>query len=175
MSQPALDPFATLRGRWGGAPVAPPVPAVPTKAGHGGTPDTPVGSHCGGVPTASALLVAALAGSDALAAGYGDGEHDRAERTCLAEHYAAEPAQQPYRPDDPDPLRDGLLRAALARPPTWADVEARPPPGAWCACCVRHRPDADGRWWRGARNPTGRRCVACNSAPCGVRTVETQT
>jgi hypothetical protein len=39
-----------------------------------------------------------------------DAEPDGAtERAAMAEHYAAPPEPDPYRPSDPDPLRDGLL------------------------------------------------------------------
>lgn len=34
---------------------------------------------------------------------------ERAERAAMAKHYAAPPAPCPWRPGDPDPLRDGLL------------------------------------------------------------------
>jgi hypothetical protein len=61
---------------------------------------------------AAALLAAAGAAAEALAAGPGEGAHDQAERAALAEHYAEAPAPAPYRPGDPDPLRDGLLRMA---------------------------------------------------------------
>jgi hypothetical protein len=37
------------------------------------------------------------------------GCHDGAERAAMAEHYAAPPDPYPWRPGDPDPLRDGLL------------------------------------------------------------------
>jgi hypothetical protein len=32
-------------------------------------------------------------------------------------HYSAEPSAEPYRPDHPDPLRDGLLAGFRLRPP----------------------------------------------------------
>ena len=34
---------------------------------------------------------------------------EAAERAAMAEHHAAPPADCPWRPGDPDPLRDGLL------------------------------------------------------------------
>ncbi len=34
---------------------------------------------------------------------------EAAERAAMAEHYAAPPDARPWRPGDPDPLRDGLL------------------------------------------------------------------
>jgi hypothetical protein len=37
------------------------------------------------------------------------GNDDDPEREAMAQHYAAEPSAQPYRPDTPDQLRDGLL------------------------------------------------------------------
>ena len=40
----------------------------------------------------------------------------------------------------------GLIRAALMRPPAWADTAARPTPGAWCSCCRRSPPATGGRW-----------------------------
>jgi hypothetical protein len=38
---------------------------------------------------------------------------------AMVEYYASEPTDRPYVPGDPDPLRDGLLRSALMRPPSW--------------------------------------------------------
>jgi hypothetical protein len=43
-------------------------------------------------------------------------DHDEAEATALAAHYAAPAAFDPWFPGKADPLRDGLLAAALARP-----------------------------------------------------------
>lgn len=90
------------------------------------------------------------------------GEHDAAEAAAMAQHYAAPPSADPYRPGDPDPLRDGLLAGALRRLPSWADPAAIPPPGAWCAGCSRHRPGAGGRWWCEADAPRGWRCRSCH-------------
>lgn len=36
--------------------------------------------------------------------------HDNAERAAMAEHYAAPAERQPYTPDQPDALRDGLIK-----------------------------------------------------------------
>ena len=72
----------------------------------------------------------------------------------------AGPAADPWSPGDPDPLGEGLLIAALARPPSWIDPASPPPSGAWCSCCGRnHR--AGGRWWREAEEPRGWRCGRC--------------
>ena len=66
----------------------------------------------------------------------------------------------PWHPGKPDPLRDGLLIAALARPPSWSGPTSPPPAGAWCSCCGRsHR--SGGRWWREAAEPKGWRCGRC--------------
>ncbi len=48
---------------------------------------------------------------------------------------------------------DGLRRAALQRPPSWADPGARPSPGCFCSCCLGRR------WWG---DPCGWRCWACH-------------
>lgn len=58
----------------------------------------------------------------------------------------------------------GLLRAARQRPPAWGNVASVPPVGAWCGCCGRHRPEAGGRWWREAIEPSGWRCATCHPA-----------
>jgi hypothetical protein len=39
------------------------------------------------------------------------------ELAAMREHYSAEPSAEPYRPDHPDPLRDGLLAGFRLRPP----------------------------------------------------------
>jgi hypothetical protein len=123
------------------------------------------------------LLRLADAGAAALA------EPDPAldeERTVMAGHYAAEPIARPYRPSDPDPLRDGLLVGALMRPPFWEG--SAPPRGAWCSCCGRSNPQAGGRWWR-PRHPRmdgtgagpGWRCWTCHPPPPGCETEEIRT
>lgn len=38
--------------------------------------------------------------------------HDAAEAAAMAQHYAAPAEPNPYTPEQPDALRDGLLRAA---------------------------------------------------------------
>jgi hypothetical protein len=48
-----------------------------------------------------------------------------AELAVMREHYA-EPSAEPYRPDHPDPLRDGLLAGFRLRPPPPGhDIEER--------------------------------------------------
>jgi hypothetical protein len=61
--------------------------------------------------------------ADALAAP----DPDLAEELAvMAEYYAAEPSPRPYRPSDPDPLRDGLLLGFHLRPlPPGYDIEKR--------------------------------------------------
>jgi hypothetical protein len=41
---------------------------------------------------------------------------DDPERQAMLAHYSAEPSDLPYRPDHPDPLRDGLLTGFRLRP-----------------------------------------------------------
>jgi hypothetical protein len=45
------------------------------------------------------------------------GDDDDPERRAMLAHYSAEPSAEPYRPDHPDPLRDGLLAGFRLRPP----------------------------------------------------------
>ena len=59
----------------------------------------------------------------------------------------------------------GLMRAALMRPPSWADATTWPTPGAWCGCCSRQQPEAGGRWWQEAEAPKGWRCATCYPPP----------
>jgi hypothetical protein len=66
-----------------------------------------------------------------------DAEREQ-ERAVLAEHYGAEPSADPYRPSDPDPLRDGLVVGAVMRLPAWE--RATPPRAAWCSVCGRSDP-----------------------------------
>ncbi|WP_376091226.1 hypothetical protein ACE7GA_21340 [Roseomonas sp. CCTCC AB2023176] len=94
---------------------------------------------------------------------------DDPEAAAMAAHYAAPPSPAPYTPASADPLRDGLRRAAMLRPPAWADAAAIPSPGARCSCCVGHR------WWRETHAPTGWRCTTCHPAPPGMNTVEVST
>ena len=85
------------------------------------------------------------------------------ERGETAAALAGPAAADPWHPGKPDPLRDGLLTAALARPPSWSDPASPPPAGAWCSCCGRsHR--SGGRWWREAAEPKGWRCGRCHPA-----------
>lgn len=73
----------------------------------------------------------------------------------------------------------GMMRAALMRPPAWAErPDCHPPPGAWCGGCSRQQPEAGGRWWQEAVAPKGWRCATCYPPPshrqtrqiCGVST-----
>jgi len=48
---------------------------------------------------------------------------------------------------------DGLQRAAMQRPPSWADPTARPSRGCYCSCCHGRR------WWG---DPRGWRCWTCH-------------
>lgn len=43
-------------------------------------------------------------------------DHDEAEAAALAAHYATPAEADPWHPGKADPLRDGLLEAALGRP-----------------------------------------------------------
>jgi hypothetical protein len=52
-------------------------------------------------------------------------------------------------------LLDGYLRAALQRPPSWADPTALPSRGCFCSCCKGRR------WWREREAPKGWRCSVC--------------
>ena len=61
---------------------------------------------------------------------------------------------------------DGFRRAALMRPPSWADPAARPSAGSYCSCC-RGR-----RWWCELEAPKGWRCYTCHPAD-GARPGET--
>lgn len=94
-------------------------------------------------------------------------DHDAGERAAMVAHYAAEGEEQPYRPWDPDPLRDGLHRGFHAHRRLWeslpcgadrgrAFAEVRREPGA-CPIC------AGKRWWCEVREPdTARRCATCH-------------
>jgi hypothetical protein len=54
------------------------------------------------------------------------GDDDDPERQAMTEHYSAPPSPRPYRPSDPDPLRDGLLAGFRLRPPPPGyDIEKR--------------------------------------------------
>jgi hypothetical protein len=106
---------------------------------------------------------------------------DDSEREAMLAHYSAEPSARPYLPSDPDDYRDGLLTAALMRPPSWSGSTPPPPKGAWCSCCGRsHR--SGGRWWR-PRNPRsdglglgqGWRCMVCHPPPAGSDIEEVRT
>ncbi len=55
----------------------------------------------------TAMLAAAV--EDGVPHGDVDHPDDEAERAAMVEHHAAPPDPCPWRPGDPDPLRDGLL------------------------------------------------------------------
>lgn len=111
------------------------------RAAEAASSDPPPPGPDGG---AAALLAAAEAAAEALAAGAGDGAHDQAERAALAAHYTEAPAPAPYRPGEPDPLRDGLLAGAW--PARAAPLFLRPDQGSAAA--------ASGPSWP-ARNAVG--------------------
>ncbi|MBV8524303.1 MAG: hypothetical protein JOY71_19610 [Acetobacteraceae bacterium] len=67
-------------------------------------------------------------------------------------------ARPPQGADNPAAALDGLRRAALQRPTSWADPGAAPPPGAWCSCCK------GGVRWTERENPNGWRCAVCHPA-----------
>jgi hypothetical protein len=73
-----------------------------------------------------------------------------------------------------------LERSALMRPPSWEG--GAPPPGAFCSCCSRHKPEAGGRWWQprqprmdGLAAGPGWRCWACHPPPPGCDVEERRT
>ena len=135
----------------------PPPPSACPPAGGGGRGFRDCGDHTSGK---AAFLNAAQAAAAALAAPDPALDHERAE---IAAALAGPAAADPWHPGKPDPLRDGLLTAALARPPSWSDPASPPPAGAWCSCCGRsHR--SGGRWWREAAEPKGWRCGRCHPA-----------
>ena len=110
----------------------------------------------GGTDVVAFYRQAAEGAAAALAADDPGLAHERGEMAAAM----AEPAADPWRPSTPDPLGDGLLLGALARPPSWSGPAFPPPPGAWCSCCGRsHR--CGGRWWREATEPKGWRCGRC--------------
>ena len=62
-------------------------------------------------------LLAGWRAARAAAAAPAPLDHDEAERLAMAAHYAAPPeGPGAYRPGDPDPLRDGLLKLARLMP-----------------------------------------------------------
>jgi hypothetical protein len=141
-----------------------------TPGGAIGTNDTN-GKASGETSEAARLLRLAEAGAEAL------GEPDPAldeERAAIAEARAAEVAGAlPVKPEaDHRRHLAALERSALQRPSSWE--EGAPPPGAWCSCCSRHKPEAGGRWWQ-PRQPRmdglgvapGWRCWACHPPPPG--------
>ena len=105
------------------------------------------------------------AGHDAMRAAnpappHAEASDNAGEAAALAAHYAAPADPGAYQPTDPDPLRDGLLSAAMKRPPAWADNMAEPSRGAVCSCC-------GGRRWWGDR--LGWRCATCHPRPRDYR------
>ena len=136
---------------------AAPLAAGPTGAfGAIGTGVEGVG-EAGAADRAAFYRQAAEEAAVALAAYDPDLAHERSE---MAAAMAAPAAADPWHPGKPDPLRDGLLIAALARPPSWSGPTSPPPPWAWCSCCGRSR-RSGGRWWREAAEPKGWRCRNC--------------
>jgi hypothetical protein len=59
----------------------------------------------------------------------------------------AAPARRQPRPTPIDAL-DGLRRAAMQRPPSWADPSAALSRGCFCSCCQSRRWWSDDRGWR---------------------------
>ena len=127
--------------------------------------DVPTGRAIGAIgPNGTGAESAGEAGAADRAAFYRQAAEDAAvalaaydpdlahERSEMAAAMAAPAAADPWHPGEPDPLRDGLLVAALARPPSCSNPTC-PPRGAWCSCC--------GRWWREAVEPKGWRCGRC--------------
>ena len=53
-----------------------------------------------------------------------------------------------------------MMRAALQRPPSWANAASPPSAGCWCSCCHGRR------WWTEAINPRGWRCSTCCPGDC---------
>ncbi len=111
----------------------------------------------GGAGAAASYRRAAEDAAAALAGEDPDLAHERSE---VAAALAGPAAADPWRPGKPDALRDGLLIAALARPPAWSDPASPPPAGAWCSCCDGNHRSGD-RWWREAAEPKGWRCGRC--------------
>jgi hypothetical protein len=68
-----------------------------------------------------------------------------------------------------------LRLGGLLRPPCWSNLTSPPPPGAWCSCCGRFTPEAGGRWWREAKDPSGWRCFTCHPPPPRVAVVDVRT
>jgi hypothetical protein len=135
--------------------------------------DVPTGRAIGAIgPNGTGAESAGEAGAADRAAFYRQAAEDAAvalaaydpdlahERSEMAAAMAAPAAADPWHPGEPDPLRDGLLIAALARPPSWSGPTSPPPPGAWSSCCGRSR-RSGGRWWRDAAEPKGWRCRRC--------------
>jgi hypothetical protein len=128
---------------------------------------------------AAGLLRLAGLGAAALA------EHDAAldlERAVIAEVRAAEAAGEVALKPEADHRRHlaGLERSALMRPAAWEG--SAPPPGAFCSCRSRHKPEAGGRWWRplrprsdGLEAGPGWRCWACYPPPPGLAVVDVNT
>jgi hypothetical protein len=129
------------------------------------------------VPEHADMDAAALA-AQAITGGLVGGNDDP-ERRAMQEHYAEPPSDRPYKPSDADGYRDGLLTAALQRPPSWT-APTPPTRGCWCSYCGT--PQSGGRWWR-PRHPRGDglapgegwRCMICRPIPpgCEVEVVET--
>jgi hypothetical protein len=65
-------------------------------------------------------------------------------------------------------LSDNYVRAALQRPPSWADPTAQPSRGCFCTCCKGQR------WWRERDAPKGWRCWICHPPDHLPRTAVTE-
>jgi hypothetical protein len=134
-------------------------------------------------PDARAAEAMAAAAADALDA-LAEPDPDLAtEREAIAATMRAEAAGllPVLPPAEHERHVAGLERAALQRPPSWADPSP-PPPGAWCGCCSRARPERGGRWWTptaprtdGLAPGPGWRCAACHPPPPGCHVREART
>jgi hypothetical protein len=101
----AFDPWAALRAdHLQSAGSAAPSPPRAPKPACDGVP------HLGGL---GGLGVDEISGGNCAC---GSLDHDEAEAAALAAHYAARPSADPWQPGNQDPLGEGLLAAALARP-----------------------------------------------------------
>lgn len=110
---------------------------------------------------AAFYLAASERALEALAAPDADLAAERAEIQAAREAEAR--GDYPIKPEAEHRAHvAALCLSGLQRPPAWADVTSKPPPGAWCGCCGRHTPQGGGWWWREAREPTGWRCWTCH-------------
>jgi hypothetical protein len=110
---------------------------------------------------AGALLAAANSAAEALATPDPEFVHERAETAAALAAEATGSFGAPMAEADHRGALAAALTVGLQRPPGWSDVASRPPPGAWCSCCGKHR-RSGGHWWREAVAPTGWRCWTCH-------------